>query len=170
MRLLRWLRWIDSLSDWTGKIVCWIIVPLTLVVAYDVIMRYAFDRPTLWAYDVALHMWSFLFLLGGAYVLRHNAHIRVDVLFNRFPLRVRGVINLLFYLALLSLPAYFIVKLGIGYVHDSFVSGEVSRWTPLHEPIWFHKTFIPLGWLLLWLQAVPLFVRDLLVVIKGREP
>jgi len=164
---MRYLRWIEVVSEYSGRFASYLILVLVVVVCFDVFMRYLFNSPTVWAFDAALHLYSIAFLVGGAWVLKVNAHIKVDVLYNLFPPRVRAIINLMCYLFLLFPLCYFLVKDGSVYAYTSWKMSEVSRTSPLHEPIWPLKTFIPIAFLLLWLQAIVGFLRDLAILKKG---
>jgi TRAP-type mannitol/chloroaromatic compound transport system permease small subunit len=164
---MRYLRWIEVLSEYTGRFASYLILTLVVVVCFDVLMRYLFNSPTTWAYDAALHLYSISFLVGGAWVLKMKAHIKVDVLYNMFSPRARAVINLICYLLLLFPLCYFLLKDGSVYAFTSWKLGEVSRSSPLHEPVWPLKAFIPISFLLLWLQGIVEVVHDLVIVKKG---
>ncbi len=165
---MKYLGWIESISEISGRVASYFLMALVAVVCFDVLMRYLFNQPTTWAYDAALHLYSVAFLVGGAWVLKMNAHIKVDVLYMMFSPRARAIINVICYLFLLFPLCYFLVKDGSVYVYQSWQAGEVSRSSPLHEPIWPLKIFIPLAFLLLWLQGIVEFLRDLKVIKKGR--
>jgi TRAP-type mannitol/chloroaromatic compound transport system permease small subunit len=164
---MRYVRWIEVLSEYTGRFASYLILILVVVVCFDVLMRYLFNSPTTWAYDAALHLYSISFLVGGAWVLKMKAHIKVDVLYNMFSPRARAVINLICYLLLLFPLCYFLLKDGSVYAFTSWKLGEVSRSSPLHEPVWPLKAFIPISFLLLWLQGIVEVVHDLVIVKKG---
>jgi len=166
---MRYLRWIEVVSEFAGRFASYLILVLVVVVCYDVLMRYLFNSPTVWAFDAALHLYSVAFLVGGCWVLKMKAHIKVDVLYNLFPPRMRATINLIFYLFLFFPLCYFLLRHGAVYAYTSFKMAEVSRTSPLHEPIWPLKTFIPIAFLLLSLQGIVEFVRDLTNLIKGRS-
>jgi TRAP-type mannitol/chloroaromatic compound transport system permease small subunit len=163
-----WLfRWIDTVSDYTGRFSSYLIPVLIVVMCYDVLMRYIFNNPTTWAYDTALHLYSISFLMGGAWVLKMKAHIKVDVIYNMFPPRKRAIINLITYLVLLLPLCYFLVKDGAQYTITSFNLAEVSRSSPLHEPIWPLKAAIPISFFLLGIQGVSELIRDIANLKKG---
>ena len=75
---MKYLRWIDSLSDFSGRVASYLLIVMVVVICFDVLMRYLFNQPTTWAYDAALHLYSISFLVGGAWVLKMKAHIKVD--------------------------------------------------------------------------------------------
>ena len=72
----RWMAvpitWIDWFSYWIGMTVCWLTVPLFGAMVYEVIARYAFTAPTMWAYDISRMLYGALFMLGA---VEHAADI-----------------------------------------------------------------------------------------------
>lgn len=166
---MKFLRWIDTLSRFGAVVGTYFILALVVVICFDVLMRYALGSPTTWAYDTALHLYSISFLLGGAWVLGMKAHVKVDVIYNKCSPRTRAVINLLFYLFFLFPVCYYLLKDGTLYAYTSWKVGEVSRSSPLHEPIWPLKAFIPISFLLLILQGIVEFVRDWVKATKGNS-
>ena len=84
---------IDRFTDAIGFAVAWLNVPLVLAVAYDVIARYFFHAPTIWAYDVTYMLYAAIFMLGAAYALHKGAHIRTDFFFESWSTRTKGLID-----------------------------------------------------------------------------
>ena len=78
--LMKFCDIIDNVVDWTGKMVGWLIIPLCFLVAYDVIIRYIFNSPTVWAWDINTQLLGAMVALGGAYALLHDGHVGVDVI------------------------------------------------------------------------------------------
>jgi TRAP-type mannitol/chloroaromatic compound transport system permease small subunit len=166
---MKFLTWIDAISEKSGRVLSYFFIFLTFAVAIDVVMRYFFQSPTAWAFDTALHLYSIPFVIGGSWVLKNHMHIRVDVIIDRFPPKVRSVINLFFYLALLFPICIILIKHGIVYAHSSWITREVSRFTPLHPPIYPLKTIIPIAFSMLLLQGIAEFIRELKDLIKGES-
>lgn len=77
------LRGIDQLSVWSGKVFSWLIAPLIVIVAYDVINRKLY-RSTIWVFDITLWLYAGIFLLGLAWILKDHANIRVDVIYEKY--------------------------------------------------------------------------------------
>jgi len=162
------LRVIDAISDRVGGAVAWLLLPLTGVLVYAVIMRYAFNAPVLWAHETSLFMYSTIGLLAGAYTLLHKGHVKVDVLLSRFSPRKQALLDvitaLLFFIPFCSLVGWF----GLEFALRSLATGELWRsvWAPV---VWPAKIVIPIAALLLILQAVAKLIRDLHFAIHGRE-
>ena len=91
------IRLIDTLSTWLGILLSWLIVPLMLITCYDVTARYFFSAPTQWAYDYTIMVYGTLFMLVGAYALAQNNHVRGDVFYRFFPVRVQAALDLVLY-------------------------------------------------------------------------
>ena len=163
------LEWIDKLSDFIAKIGGFLVIGLVSVICYDVFARYLFRNPTSWAYDTALHFYAISYLIAGGWVLKERAHVKVDVIYNRFTPRTRSVINLILYLLFLFPLCYYFIKHGLNYSIHSFQIAEVSRSSPLHEPIWPLKMFIPLGFILLGLQGIVELCRDVKILKEGKS-
>lgn len=166
VRVLR--RSVDALNEWTGKVAAWLIIPLTLIVVLDVILRYVFNKPTIWAWDVNVQLLGALVILGAGYCLLHNAHVGVDVLVLRFSPRKRAIIDLITGL-------FFVFAIGVllwktasaAWASLQIREAYSSYWEP---PIYPFKMLMVVGILLLLLQGIAKFIRDLGVVIyPGRE-
>ena len=97
-------RIIDSIDSFTarcGEIVCWITPFVFMAMVYEIVVRYAFTAPTLWAYDVSRMLYGALFMLGAGYALLRGVHIRADFLYRNWSVRAQGVIDLTFVFAFL---------------------------------------------------------------------
>src|SRR3712207_3614412 len=87
------IRTIDRITQILGYAVALLIVPLVLANTVEVIMRYFLRQPTSWATDVTVMSFGALFMLGAAYALREGAHVRTDMLWDKFSDRKKGVID-----------------------------------------------------------------------------
>jgi len=170
MKLLRAiLGRIDFLSEWSGKLVSWLILALILSLAYDTFMRYLFRAPTIWAYDVSYMLGGTVMLIGMAYASLHKTHIRVDIVYNYFPARMKTIVDLAFN-ALLFFPLYGILlyrsaSRAIWAFHSKEFS-EVGFWRPV---MWPFRTMIPVAIALFLLAGIAWFIRDLYLLHKGKE-
>ncbi|MCB1718081.1 MAG: TRAP transporter small permease subunit, partial [Candidatus Competibacteraceae bacterium] len=89
---------IDWFSLWTGRLVCWLIVPLFLAMVYEVIARKFFLAPTLWAYDMSRFLYGALFMLGAGYALSRGVHIRADFIYRNWSARTQGIVDATLYI------------------------------------------------------------------------
>jgi TRAP-type mannitol/chloroaromatic compound transport system permease small subunit len=130
------------------------VVVIIAVQLYEVVARYAFNAPSRWGSDIAYMTNGTLFLLGAAYTLRMGAHIRIDFLATRLPLRMQHAINLLFYLCLLLPMLWYVGSASANKAWRAWLKGELesmSAWEPL---VWPFYTGITLGVLGLGLQVL----------------
>jgi TRAP-type mannitol/chloroaromatic compound transport system permease small subunit len=152
-------RWLDlaatavtRFNHLVFRITVWLMAVVVPVMVYEVIARYGFDAPTIWAMELAVLLFGPYFLLGGPYLLHLRGHVALDVVRQRlnpkwnrrfdlmnFPVIIAFCAILLFY----SVPAAYSA---MQYHETSF-----SAWNP---PIWPAKLVVPLALLLMLLQAL----------------
>lgn len=165
--LLTVIKVIDGISEWTGKWVAWLIVPLIAGLSYEVIARYVFNAPTVWAYDLAYMLYGTLFMVGAAYTLRKNGHIRTDIFYDRWSPRRQGWINVISYLFLFFPGMFFFLISGLEAAIHSWTILEKSDFSPWRPPLYPFKTIIPLAALLLIIQGFSEFLKSLYASLKG---
>jgi len=166
---IRVVRAIDRFTDTTGTWVAWLNVPLMLAVSYEVVSRYAFNTPTLWAFDVTYMLYATIFMLGAAYALHKGAHIRTDFYFERWSVRTRGTIDTVAYV-LLFFPSLFILLVVSGHeALYAFNIGETSEQTPWRPILWPFKAVVPLTMLLLLIQGVSETIKCVYAAYTGVE-
>jgi TRAP-type mannitol/chloroaromatic compound transport system permease small subunit len=168
-RLLGITRRIDRFTDVIGLGVAWLNVPMVLAVSYEVVARYFFNAPTIWAYDVTYMLYGTIFMLGAAYALHKGAHIRTDFFFDAWSTRTKGTIDSVAYLALFfpSLVLFFVVGAQEGWY--AFTINETSEQTPWRPILWPFKMVIPLTCLLLMIQGVSEVIKSLHAALTGIE-
>lgn len=150
---------IESLSIWVGRAFGWCILILTLSVTYEVVMRYVFNSPTLWAFDMMIQMYGALFLMAGPYALAQDAHVRGDVLYRLFPVRLQASLDFVLYLLFFFPGMIALFWFGAEIASDSWRYKEVSWNSPARIQIYFFKTLIPLAGFLLILQGIAELIR-----------
>ena len=84
----------DSISSATGKVTAWLTLLMVLVTTIIVIMRYAFDAGFIWLQEIVIWMHAVVFMVGAAYTLLHEDHVRVDIFYRTMPPRRRAVVDL----------------------------------------------------------------------------
>ncbi len=154
----RFFKAVDRINDWCGWLVGFQIVLIVGVIVYEVVARYGLNSPTVWANELMIYITAVAYLLGGGYALLHRRHVTVDVLYARFPLRVRAWLDLLtlgFFLLYLGA----LIWAGGVWALDSIKGGETTG-TPWNPPIWPVKLAIPVAAILVLLQGIANVVRD----------
>ena len=158
---------IDQLSIWIGQIACWLLIPLAFLVLLEVILRYIFNHPTIWVWDVNVQLLGILVIFGGCYALAYDAHIGVDVLVKLLPARKSAFIELLTYALFLFIMAMIAWEITTA-TWVSIQTGE--RYTSyLMPPFYPFKTLVALAIYLLYLQGISRFIRSLIAFISANR-
>jgi len=161
------LRTIDSISAWLGKYLGFLLFPLVGVLFIEVVLRYGFNRPTLWAHETAIFLFGTLGMFAGAYILLVREHVNFDVLYRRLSPRRKAIMDsataLLFFLVM-----GVIIWQGWKMAFNSTIMRECtcSVWQP---PIYPFKWVIPGAGFLLLIQGIANFTRDIFFAISGRK-
>ena len=165
----RFLEVIDSISEWGGKATRWLVAALVLVMTTEVIMRYVFNSPTLWAFETAIMLAATVYVIGWAYTQLYQKHIRVEVFYLRFSPRARAFVDALGML-FLAFPILAIMIINsVNYAAIAWATRErmdLSIWYPPAAPL---RTIIALGFILLTLQCLAQFVRDVRRLLRSKS-
>ena len=160
---------IDTFTEGCGRLVAWCAPALVLVTFAVVVLRYAFDLGWIALQESALYLFALLFLLGAAYTLRHDEHVRVDNFSHRLGARGRAVVDLLGSLLLLLPMSLFIFWISWEYVALSWELREGSREAGGLPGVFLLKGAILLLAATLALQGVAQLLRSLLTLTTPRE-
>jgi TRAP-type mannitol/chloroaromatic compound transport system permease small subunit len=168
-KLARIARLIDQLSEWTGRAIAWLTLGMVLVTFAVVLLRYLFNTGWIAMQESITYMHALVFMLGAAYTLRHDGHVRVDIFSQKLGPRGRAWVDLLGTLLLLMPVTLFIAWISWEYVAASWALKEGSRETGGLPWVYLLKSAIPLMAGLLLLQGVSLALRSLLVLLGHEE-
>ena len=158
-RLERTAAALDSLAEVTGRAVSWLTLLLGLGGFLVVVLRYAFDSGFIWMQETLTWMHALVFMLGAAYTLRHDEHVRVDVIYRSLSVRRRAAIDLAgTVLFLLPLCGYLVYET-LPYVELSWRFGERSREAGGLPGLFLLKAVIPLMAVLLALQGLAVALK-----------
>jgi len=168
---LRRVVWvIDTISVWSGKLFCWLIIPMVLCLVYEVFARYLFDAPTVWAYDATYMIYGSHFMLGAAFTSVRQAHVRTDFLYQNWSPRWQGTVDATLY-ACLYFPAIGLFTwAGYDFASVSWEQREVGITGPWAPPLYPFKTVIPVTGAMLIMQGVSEFIKSLYAAVKGEWP
>ena len=145
---------IESLSIWVGRAFGWCILILTFSVSYEVVVRYVFNAPTVWVFDMMVQMYGALFLMAGPYALAQDAHVRGDVFYRLLPVKWQARIDFVLYILFFFPGMLALFWYGAEIASDSWRYQEVSWNSPARIQIYFFKTLIPIAGGLLIIQGV----------------
>jgi TRAP-type mannitol/chloroaromatic compound transport system permease small subunit len=170
----RFIFLVDSFSAWVGKAFAWTILLLTFGTVYEVFVRYALRDPTSWAFDISYMMYGTLFMMGGAYTLSRDGHVRGDVVFRLWKPKVQATIELTLYVLFFFPGILALILAGADYALESwsynYGTGEVSINSPANVPISQFKTVLPVAGALLLLQGFAQVCRCIVCLRTGEWP
>lgn len=166
----RFLYLIDALSSAFGKTYGWAIVVLTFTTSYEVFARYMFGAPTDWAFDASYMLYGALFMLGGAYTLSRNAHVRGDFIYRSWHPRTQAAMDLVLYILFFFPGMLAFIYSGYGFAELSRRMNEHSAASPDGPIIWPFKWLISIVGCLMVLQGIVELVRCIMCVRTGEWP
>lgn len=146
-------RAIDRLNEMVGRIVCFVAAIFAAIIIYDVVMRYVFNAPTRWAFDVSKQLYGFYFVMLGGYSLRHQAHVRVDLVTNALSPGVRRWVDILGYVIFFLPFAWVFLTRSYDFALTSWAQREVT-YGAIQMPVYPLKIALCVAALLLLLQGV----------------
>jgi TRAP-type mannitol/chloroaromatic compound transport system permease small subunit len=138
-----------------------ILVLLVLLVVFDATSRYLFSEGSTALQELEWHFFDVVILLSIAFTLRNNAHVRVDIFYEKFSQRVKLFINIVTVIFFIFPLSALIIYIGIGFVEMSFVQHEASSDPGGLKYRWIVKSLMPLAFVLLVLQAFKELVSDI---------
>jgi TRAP-type mannitol/chloroaromatic compound transport system permease small subunit len=162
------IRSIDRFTELTGLLFTVIVVPLIAANTFEVVSRYVFGMPTEWALDVTTQSYAALFMLGAPYALLKGAHVRTDMLWERFTDRTKGAIDAIAF-AVLFLPTMAVL---VYMSYDDFLyalsineRSNTTSWQPI---IWPLRAVIPLSCALMFIQGISELLKSLYAARTGQ--
>lgn len=170
-RLIHFRSMIDRFTEWFGNLVSYLVVLLVLLVGYDVTMRYIFNQGSVALQELEWHLFSLIFLLGAAYTLKHDEHVRLDLFYQGDFSNdlIRAWINLLGTLLLLIPFCLLIINSSWFFVLQSWSFNEGSPDPGGLSHRWLLKAAIPMGFVLLLLQGLAETIKNLSIILGNRQ-
>jgi TRAP-type mannitol/chloroaromatic compound transport system permease small subunit len=168
MRSYIWLA--DRISLWFGKAFAWAIMIMAFGMGYEVFVRYWLGRPTAWAFDMSYMMYGTLFMMGGAYALSRDAHVRADFIYRLWRPRTQATVELVLYFLFFFPGIIAFIAAGWKYASRSLSYLEVSVMSPANIPIFQFKMIIVAAGVLLLIQGIARVFRCIICLREGLWP
>ncbi|MEZ5541129.1 MAG: TRAP transporter small permease subunit [Pseudomonadota bacterium] len=169
-QLQRLARLLDGFAEQTGRLLSWLTLAMVVITCVVVLLRYAFGIGSIALQESVTYLHALVFMLCAAYTLRHDAHVRVDIFYQRWSPRARAWVDLLGTLLLLAPVCVFILVSSLDYVAVSWSIREGSREAGGLDGVYLLKTAIPVMAALLLLQGCAQVIHSLLRITGHREP
>ena len=164
------LHTIDGISTWVGKAFAWLMVVLMIVVCVEVFKRYILNAPTAWIFDAENMLYGTCFMLGGAYTLAQNAHVRGDFLYSSMRPRTQAGLDLVLYIVFFIPGIAALIYSGWVFAVESWTINEHSNVTANGPPVWQFKFMIPLAGAMVMLQGIAEIMRCVVCLKTGEWP
>ncbi len=156
---------INNLNEWIGKTISWLTLLMVVTTFIIVLLRYVFDIGWIALQESVSYMHVVVFMLGFAYTLKHNGHVRVDIIYQRCCDRTQAWIDCIGTLLLLLPVCVFIIWSSWEYVINSWEVKESSRNSGGLPGVYLLKTGIIMMAILLILQGISLFLNNLMIAL-----
>jgi TRAP-type mannitol/chloroaromatic compound transport system permease small subunit len=154
---------IDFLIEKQGQLTSFLIVPLLFIVLYEVLMRYAFNAPTVWGFEATAFAYGMHYMLGLSFMENAQGHVRVDIVTGRLPRRAQAIVMIVGYI-LIFLPVYGLMTWGaIKFAHTATVTNELNStsWAPR---IWPYKIVMAVSFFFLLIQGLSTLLKQVKIL------
>jgi TRAP-type mannitol/chloroaromatic compound transport system permease small subunit len=148
---------ITALDEKLAELAGWIVVVMMLTISFDVAMRYIFNAPTTWSFEVNRYMLIAVVFVGGGWTLPSGGHVSVDIVTEQLTERKRVIADLISSLMAGTYVLLFLVQ-SVIFTHDAWANGVRST-EYLAWPLWPIRSFLVIGSLLLFLEYVIRIIR-----------
>jgi len=161
-----YVRYVDAFNRTIGRMTMYMVFLMIGILLFGSISRFFFNLPFLWVVEMAQFTMAAYYLLGGGYSMQLEGHVRMDVLYERWPVKKRAFVDsitafcLVFYLGVLLFGGISSTEYALQYGQKNY-----SAWAPYMAPIKIIMTF---GVFLMLLQAFAVFFRDI-ATATGKE-
>ncbi len=152
----------DRISEVTGKITSWMTLAMVIMTGIIVIMRYVFDAGLIWMQESVIWMHAAVFMLGAAYTLQHDEHVRVDIFYRNMSARRRAIVDLVGVAVFLLPIAGFLAWSSYGFAAMAWSMQEITR-----EPGGLPYPAIPLLKSILIVMPVTLSLQGVSMLLRS---
>lgn len=161
-----YVRAVDAVNRVLGFFVMYLALGMMGLLLFASVTRYVFNIPFVWIIEMAQFLMAAYYILGGGYSLQQDAHVRMDVVYDRWPVKTRAFIDsitaffLIFYLGCMVYGGWASSAYSLKYNQTNY-----SAWAPPMAPI---KIIMTVGIVLMLLQAIAILFRDV-ARVSGRD-
>jgi TRAP-type mannitol/chloroaromatic compound transport system permease small subunit len=163
---LRYFDIIDKVNGYTAEFVCFWSIIAVFVYYFEVLSRYVFNSPTNWAHEGMFLMFGMQYMLAAGFTLREDGHVRVDVIYLLLSDRAKA------FLDMITSIFFFIFAIALLWTGWLFLADSINVWevsfTEWAIQYWPVKATLVIGPLLLTLQGVSRFVKDV-IILTGKK-
>ena len=165
-----YINFADQFVVWIGRAFAWGVFILTAAVMYEVIMRYFFNAPTLWAFDFTIQMYGAVFMMGGASAMSTKTHVKADMYYNKLSEKGQAILDLILFICFYAPGVFALTYAGYFYAKKAWIVHETSWNSPAQIQIYFSKSLIPIAGLLLLIIGISEIFRCIICIKTGKWP
>jgi TRAP-type mannitol/chloroaromatic compound transport system permease small subunit len=155
---------IDAVNERAGKAVSLLVLAMIGLLCWEVLVRYVFDSPTIWAHEITVHIFGAYAILGGAYVLLLGGHVRMDLVYKRLPPKGRVCFDFICLLLFWLVIGTILVE-GLEFAQRSIALREVT-FTAFASPIYPVKSTIPVAAFLMLIQGTAQYIKTIAISVR----
>jgi len=163
----RLLAIIDGFNSRLGKITAFVMLPTLFCIFYEIISRYVFGKPTLWASELMIYFCGILYIFGAAWTMQMGRHVKIDMVWAKASPRGRRILDIVTF-PFFALYMALLLWVGFQFAMQSMAIRETSG-TPWDPPIYPFKAIFAVGTVMLLMQGFAKLVRDVHFVWTGKE-
>lgn len=164
----KYVKTMDKISISVGKFFSFLIIPIVILQAGETLLRYVFNSPTVWSWEVAMLLYGAHFITGAAWVMTYDGHVRTDMVFSKFSPKKQQILELiLFPLIFFPFAAVMVWKCTDNALYS--LSIRETTYTQWAAPLYPLKVIIAFSFLLLLLQGIAKWLRVFVQFTKGEE-
>ena len=166
--LLKFIKKIEKINNFIAIAVGYLIPLMAILVFLIAVIRYIFNQGWVWSQELSIYLHASIFILGIAYTMQKDAHVRVDIFYRKMTLQAKAWVNLMGSL-FLALPFSFLIFYhGIPYVLESWFNLEASRQADGLPLVFLFKTLIIVLAFFISLQSLSLATRSFLIIFTKK--
>jgi len=163
------LQAIDWINEQMGSLSRWLVLLLILMVFSDTVARYVFNAPLSFGYQSACMIGAAIYALFWGHVHKHHSHVRVDLLYGLLSKKGQAIVDIVF-AAVLMFPLLIITaRISAQVMVRSILENELLTESYWYPPVWPMRAVVLIGLLLLLLQCIAEFIRDIHFTVKGER-
>jgi len=162
------LKKIDTLSEWCGRLFSWFIVTIILLSVFEVFTRRILGKPTIWTHEILSYLFCAAIMLTMAYTLKYKQHVAVDLIYARFTPRTKAILDIITFIFFLGFFSVVFLWKGIIFAATSWAMWERTP-SAFNFYVFPAKTLLPVGVFLLLIQGLSDFIKNIVFVVKGEK-
>lgn len=159
---------IDTLSEWCGRIFSWFIIAIIGISLFEVFTRRFLGKPTIWTHEILSYLFCASIMLTMAYTLRYKQHVSVDLIYRRFTPKTKAILDVITFIFFLGFFSFIFLWKGTVFAATSWAMWERTP-SAFNFYVFPAKTLLPIGAFFLLAQGISDFIKNIVFLVKGEQ-